>query len=362
MKTRLRRYATLVPCLAILILTLTGCSLTVTQTTVPAVTTPLKNTTLPPVSTAAAITASTPVETFSKPQSYHAIRTITIKNDSASIKALRLWLPAVSEWESQRNVRIESLSVTGNYWQDPVYGTKGLFIEVNNAPAAGTSLVITEEFSFTSYETNYQITPALVQPYDKTTSEYLLNTKSQYFIESDDPGIVKAAAEIKGSETNPYKIARLFNDWVKQHMNYQLVGGLKGAKFALENGYGECGDYTCLFVALCRASGIPAHPVVGRWANSKKNDWHVWPEFYLPGYGWIPCDPTVEDTNGGNCFGHMDNQRLIFNKQCDVALQPTPTFFPGTVAILQTWLWEYEGQNGTVNVDVDYTINPVTEK
>jgi transglutaminase-like putative cysteine protease len=93
-------------------------------------------------------------------------------------------------------------------------------------------------------------------------------------------------------------------------MTYQLVGGSKGAKLAFENEYGECGDYSALFVALCRAAGIPARPVVGRWATSEAIDWHVWAEFHLPGYGWVPVDPTVADTTGQleDNFGHLDNK------------------------------------------------------
>lgn len=327
-------------CSLLLIINITvSCSI-VTPTATPPITTTASTstTTLPDTSTVAVIppttsektvTTTSPTGVYSNPKTYRAIRTITIKNETAKVASFRIWLPAATEWESQRNVSFGKTNpVTGAFWQDTQYGTKGLFFEIPNLPQAGTTLSITDEFTFTSYEIHCNISAVQARDYDKADAEYILNTQSQYFIEADDPGIASTANKLKGSQTSPYETARVFYGWVKEHMAYQLVGGLKGAKFAYENGYGECGDYSCLFVALCRASGIPARPVVGRWATSKKNDWHVWAEFYLPGYGWIPVDPTVEDSNGGNYFGHLDNKRLIFNKQCDAVLNPTPVLFP----------------------------------
>jgi transglutaminase-like putative cysteine protease len=350
----------LVLCILVLLAVITAsCNILQPTTTKPPAT---SKTTKPPTVTTAttAPPTTTPVATYSHPRTYYGTRTVTIRNENAAFKKIRIWLPVATEWESQRNVVTGAPDpVTGTYWQDETYGTRGLFLEVQDPPKAGGSLKITEEFSFTGYEINYNINPEQVQPYDTGDTQYGLYTQSQYFIESDDPAIARTAAEIKGDETNPYRIARRYYDWVMTHMTYQKVGGLKGAQFAYENGYGECGDYSCLFIALCRAGGIPARPVVGRWATSIKADWHIWAEFYLPGYGWIPADATVEDDSGGNYFGHLDNQRLIFNKQCDVTLSPAPTYFPGVCAILQTWFWEYDGQTGTASVDVDYTIAPV---
>jgi transglutaminase-like putative cysteine protease len=314
----------------------------------------------PPITTTTIPTTTTvPVQTYSNPKTYHVTRTLTITNKSAGVKSVRVWLPAPTLWDSQKFVAYRvSTPIPGVRWQDPQTGTEGIFIEVKDSPAAGSSLAITDEFTFTCYEVNFNVNPAQIQTYDKTEPLYALNTQSQYFIESDDPDIARTAGELKGSQTNPYEIAKTYYQWVMEHMTYQLVGGLKGARFALVNGYGECGDYTCLFTALCRAAGIPARPVVGRWATSKKNDWHVWAEFYLPGCGWVPADPTVEDNSGGNYFGRLDNGRLIFNKQCDAVLDPAPLFFPGVCAILQTWLWEYQGVTGDISTDLDYNIVP----
>jgi hypothetical protein len=113
-----------------------------------------------------------------------------------------------------------------------------------------------------------------------------------------------------------------------------------------------------LFVALCRSIGIPARPVVGRWATSEADDWHCWAEFYLPGYGWVPVDPTMGDQTGereGN-FGHLDNKRLTLNKTYNVVLHPRPYFFAPEVGFLQTLFWEYHGGSGVIHCDLEYSV------
>lgn len=124
-----------------------------------------------------------------------------------------------------------------------------------------------------------------------------------------------------------------------------LHQGLNGAKYLLDNGVGECGDYSALFIALCRASGIPARPVVGYWAISGSNQTHVWAEFYLEGVGWIPVDVTIgqmEKENRDYYFGNMDNQRVILSKGYNSPLMPTtPDSY--VAPILQCPFWWYWG-------------------
>jgi transglutaminase-like putative cysteine protease len=89
-------------------------------------------------------------------------------------------------------------------------------------------------------------------------------------------------------------------EWVLDHCDYQLkagsgqAAGLIGAVETLRARKGECGEYTALFVALCRAAGIPARGQTGYWAN-RPDAPHVWAEFYLPGFEWIPVDPSMGD-------------------------------------------------------------------
>ena len=95
-----------------------------------------------------------------------------------------------------------------------------------------------------------------------------------------------------------------------------------GALATYQRGFGSCQNQALVFVALCRAVGIPArvaHGInsVGLDDVSDIEDWsHSWAEFYLPNYGWIPADPT------GNVFGEIDNLRLILSFGNNITLDP----------------------------------------
>lgn len=304
------------------------------------------------------------VPIYSNPQTYRVIRTFTVQNETAGVDLLKVWMPTVVDWDSQRNVVTEeTIPPPNGVWDGPQSRTGVSYWEFHGRPGKGSSLTITDQFIYTCYEVNYDIEPKQITAYDKDDSEYMLFTRSEKYLEANDLEIMETAKSLAGDETNPCVVANSIYEWVIDHMTYQLLEDLGGAKFAFENGYGECVDYSALFVALCRAAGIPARPVIGRWATFTGGtwDWHGWAEFYLPGYGWIPVDPTVGDIPGKreDYFGRLDNKRLIFNKQYNIVLHPRPYFIASEWAFLQTWIWEYQGFPGTIQADLDYSIKPI---
>ena len=66
-----------------------------------------------------------------------------------------------------------------------------------------------------------------------------------------------------------------------------------------------CEEYASLFVALCRASNIPARVIEGYSAGymvegqekSADDIRHAWAEIYLKGYGWVPSEVTTSITS-----------------------------------------------------------------
>jgi len=98
-------------------------------------------------------------------------------------------------------------------------------------------------------------------------------------------------------ETRDPKIVR----FAKEYRN----GDLKGARRALADGWGDCEELTCLFIAAARSQGIPARTV---WVEG-----HCYPEFYLEdtaGNGcWHPCQAA-----GTRAFGSMPDQLPILQK------------------------------------------------
>lgn len=115
-------------------------------------------------------------------------------------------------------------------------------------------------------------------------------TRSEPWIEITDD-IRKKAKEITGKETDPYKKGKLIFDWVVENMEYEYPDiNNRGSSKSFKRLKGDCGEFSHVFQALCRASGIPARSVICKWTTSGG---HQWSEILIPGHGWIPVDTTV---------------------------------------------------------------------
>jgi transglutaminase-like putative cysteine protease len=176
--------------------------------------------------------------------------------------------------------------------------------------APGTHLQPTLTVDVQLFDTRFWLVPEKVQPLstvDRSIREaYLADGRK---LRLNHPAIRKAAAEAVGDETNPYWRARNLYQYVLEKLDYRLSGGWESAPLLLERGTGSCSEYSFIFIALCRAAGIPARYVGGIVTRGDDafvdNMFHRWVEIYLPGYGWIPVDPDRGDkrTPRGQALG-----------------------------------------------------------
>ncbi len=93
-------------------------------------------------------------------------------------------------------------------------------------------------------------------------------------------------------------------DWVRDNITYR-EGREQNVVATMSSGWGGKHELTSLFIALCRAHGVPARTV---WVPD-----HVYAEFYLvdgEGNGrWIPCQVA-----GPREFGSVSDNRPILQK------------------------------------------------
>ncbi len=311
--------------------------------------------TLAPVASTPAISTAAPSPppgsvVYQNPQKYRVTYIVTVYNDGFDLTELLVYQPRPREWDAQIDVQVETVSpppkVEG---VDPDYGNRMFYWQRDAEPLAGEASSFEIRFIFTAFETITDIDPADVQLYREDNPQFTLFTRSERFLEALDPEIVGIAERVAGDETNPYLLARRFYEYVVDTSSYELLDeGLRGARTLAKTGVGECGDYASLFIALCRAAGIPARPVVGYWAVSGIDQTHVWAEFYVEPFGWIPVDPTVGQSAPEwreYYFGAMDNERVILNKGFNIQLDP-----PGpdnySAPFLQVPLWWFWGSGG----------------
>lgn len=148
--------------------------------------------------------------------------------------------------------------------------------------------------------------------------------RRRYLVDEDkyrieDPRIRKAVKDAVGEETNPYWIMRNIHRFIRERMEYELAGGWNVAPRVLERGNGSCSEYTFLFIAMCRAAGVPARyvgSVVIRGDEASTDEvFHRWSQVYLPGYGWVHVDPQGGDRElpgeVARSIGTLSNRFLI---------------------------------------------------
>ena len=266
-------------------------------------------------------------------------------------KDLKVWIPIPREWESQKNVQIISIQPEPHsQFTDPEYGNKIFFWDFGKYPEK-PSYRVDIKARLISYWVRTAIDPSSIKPYDKTSMEYQLYTKSGFTI-NITPKVKELAREAIGNETNPYSKAQKILTFVHrkiryyQGMNRDLDYMFSNSKIDERSGEeyftGDCTHYSALFTAMCRSEGIPARCVYGRigWSpflneeNSKMYSNldtvstdegfagaqthglgpHMWAEFYLQDIGWIPADP-----NSG-LFGRLHHYRVIMSKGRDIFL------------------------------------------
>jgi hypothetical protein len=138
---------------------------------------------------------------------------------------------------------------------------------------------------------------------DKLPKDILPFLSPSPLIESTHPKITALAKETTDGKSDWEKVEAIY-DTTREKIKYQN-GAIKGALKGLTDGTGDCEELTSLFIAMCRASGIPARSV---WVPD-----HCYPEFYLvdgdgKGY-WFPCQAA-----GSRALGGIPEHRPILQK------------------------------------------------
>ena len=133
--------------------------------------------------------------------------------------------------------------------------------------------------------------------------------KAKYLVDNDElamdtPVIQQAARDAIGTETNLLRKMLKIRNYVYDRLSYALTPRIDTPDVVLERGIGSCGEYVGLLLALARLNGIACR-TVGRYKCPPMPEQrfvplepdynHVWIEFYIPGFGWIPMESNPDD-------------------------------------------------------------------
>lgn len=273
--------------------------------------------------------------------------TITLNidlSDRPANEPVRLWLPYPT---SDQHQDITNVSVTGDYatsavYTDKAFGTPMLYAEWN---VGAETRKLTFSFDAQRQEITRPTWPTDAEPLNPADHAlYLRPTELAPF--SDE--LVALAKKITEGKTDTLAKARAVYDWTVENTwrDPETKGcGPGDLRVLLDKPCGKCADISSVFIALCRASGVPAREVLGiRMGKVPVQDitkWqHCWAEFYLPGTGWVSVDPAdvrkkmlvekleLSDPKTGAYrayfFGGVDAYRVRMGMGRDILLNPAP--------------------------------------
>lgn len=126
------------------------------------------------------------------------------------------------------------------------------------------------------------------------------------------------ARSLVQNESSTSEKAKVIYYWISKNLDYDEDKANKvlnddfnvesGAIPAFQTRKGICFDYSCLYVAMCRANGVKVRLVTGEGFNGVSWVGHAWNQVYLKEEDrWINVDTTF--AKGGNYFDSMRFQR-----------------------------------------------------
>jgi len=199
------------------------------------------------------------------------------------------------------------------------------------------SLTVTISYSVLSFSVRYMIDENRVYDYNTSLDLYEKYTAPEPLMQSNNSQIISKAHNVTDKSTTIPESASKIYSFVTKHLRYVIQDEERGAVWALENGVGDCSEYSYLFVAMCRAIGVPARVQAGfafHYSSETLEDGHMWAEYYLENYGWIPVDATWQlfnmiDSRHFSAIGSIPEDttytNYVFDTTTDVPLEDAQT-------------------------------------
>ena len=127
--------------------------------------------------------------------------------------------------------------------------------------------------------------------------------------------------------------------YVAKTFQYGLaLSGFKSLEFTLKNRMGDCGNLSSVFITLLRMKDIPARHLIGFRPDGSL---HVWADFYMAKYGWIPVDITYkQDYPKEIYFGNIKFENNGFIVQRGIGHEISVLESPMRITGLQTYMYQ----------------------
>ncbi len=304
----------------------------------PAKATPVKTTPAKPARSPAAEAPDEPRNALSLPdeplpqwRTYDIASTIALKEVEG--QATRVWLPLAqykdTPWQRSLGHRWQGNFENAGIYRDPVAEMEVFYADWK-ASAGEPRLHIVSQVA--TQDRHFDITRRITTVERNEVLRRCLQSSAQV----PNDGLVRRTAErIVGRIKDPVAQGKAIYDWVVENADYNPAqpgfgGGNIGAMLDSGRLVGKSADIALLFVALCRGMGLPARPVYGLRVDYSRlfgglgvavagadlsQAQHCRAEFYAPGYGWIPVDPSdVRKASLDERLSNGDPKRVVLKK------------------------------------------------
>ena len=269
--------------------------------------------------------------------------TCTYSNIELNWMYFILPLPKTNMYQDISNMLIHSAQQ--HECPDSVNSYITVYCEAGGIPASGRDM-ISESFHAVAYEVKANLDlikniPAY-DPESEPCKKYLGKEDGDLINPTNSTIATLANNMWQTTNGDLIKYARKCYEWTAQNINYgNMNTGLHTISDLMSSRTGDCGNFSSVFISLLRAKGIPARHIV--MISPQELGYHVRAEFYIPGYGWIPADPTFKNSNpSGDYFGKFTGQYVVVsfgvNLECR---QWDDEYF--TASLLQSYCYWYSG-------------------
>lgn len=190
-------------------------------------------------------------------------------------------------------------------------------LEVGRKTALGKRAFIHQKYELSVFDiqVNFDLIDSMY-PYNEQSATFRKFTCANTpFIDTKNQQLKKVADSIWQLSDNALDYTRKCYEYVPLAFDYlDPISGFHSMETILEKGGGDCGNLASVFITLLRIKGIPARHLVGFRPD---NSLHVWADFYLENYGWIPVDVTYKQSDqSGDYFGNIkfENNGFILHR------------------------------------------------
>lgn len=262
-------------------------------------------------------------------------------SDQITRMAIIMPLAQTNQYQTVNNVKVydgEKVPIPGS---DDAY-IRWTLTDLTQKPTTE----IYYDFDVTLHAINFDFSKIeIIYPYDTTSENYSWYVgQSGAYVDPNNPEIQRIGGAIWWQSSDILDYARRCYEYVAA--NYKYINpftGLHTLKDILEAGGGDCGNLSSIFISLLRYKKIPARHIV---TVRPDGVYHVWSDFYLEKYGWVPVDVTFKNSDPkGDYFGKFDGNGIVMTKEVWIPIDKGngQTYYSDILQGYNMWIWSNQG-------------------